>query len=105
MKPARSIQTRIVAGKLLAAFGASFLVFSFALAVLEPPFQSLGDLLGELDPDLVPVLDAPPGDGMAGQFWEHALVPILVRPDWLVPTMLGLICVGLAAQLTWSKPK
>ncbi len=90
---------------MLAALGAFFLVLAFALAVLEPPFQSLGDLLAVLDPTLVAVLNAPPGPGMAGLVWERVVIPVLLRPDWLVPTMLGLICVGLAAQLTWSKPK
>lgn len=94
----------MIVGKCLAAMGAFLLVVSFALAVLEPPFQSLGEFVVALDQTQLIWLNTPPAGGVARMLWEAVAVPLLVRPDWLVPTMLGVVCVGLAAQLTWGKP-
>lgn len=100
-----SLPSRIIVGKILAAVGAFFLVVSFALAVLQPPFQSLGEFVVAFDQTQLNWLNTPPAGGGARMLWDAIAVPLLIRPDWLIPTMLGLVCVGLAAQLTWGKPK
>ena len=105
MKPASPILLRTYLGKIMAACGAFFLVVSFALAVLQPPFQSLASLIITLDPAALPVIDATPTGRLARYLWEQVVIPVLIRPDWMLPTMLGLVCVGIAAQLTWNKPK
>ena len=39
-------------------------------------------------------------------FWEAVLVPLLVRPVWMIPVSLGLICVGAAVTaLSQASPR
>jgi len=73
--------------------------------VLQPPFQSLGEFVVAFDQTQLNWLNTPPAGGGARMLWDAIAVPLLIRPDWLIPTMLGLVCVVLAAQLTWGKPK
>ena len=103
MKSTPSLQPRVLVGKTMAALGAFCLVLSFALASLMPPDQSLAELLVQVQPGWTDFINAPELSGAAGWLWQHIAVPVLTRPDWLLPTMLGVICVGIAAQITWGQ--
>ncbi len=103
MKSTNSLQPRIIVGKATAATGAFFLVLSFAMALLLPPFQTLGELLVLLKPELMSWIDQPPVRGLGGMFWKTIELPLLLRPDWLLPSMIGVVLVGIAAQLTFGR--
>ena len=97
------MEGRAVAAKIMAAFGALFLVGSFAMATLLRPLMSLGQLIMSIDQPLLMSLDQAPRTGVSLWLWGHIAVPLLLRPAWMLPTMLGVVLVGLAAQLAWGK--
>jgi hypothetical protein len=84
--------------KIFSVAAAIFLVGAFALATLGAPDQTLGELLGELDRTLVGTLRSVMQQIGLGWVWVHAMLPLLVRPSWLVPAGLGLVCIGGAAS-------
>jgi hypothetical protein len=83
--------------KVLAIAAAILLVGAFALATLGPVNMTLGQLLVGADIDIVRFLH----DGIRAAhvpwLWDHVVLPMLVRPAWLLPAALGLVCVGVAA--------
>ena len=87
----------------MAALGAMFLVAGFALASLFDPLMTLAQLVVKVDQPLLMRLDQTQRSGAALWLWLHVAVPVLLRPDWLLPTMLGVVCIGFAAQLAWGK--
>ncbi len=72
---------------------ACLLVAAFALAVL-PEWGSLREALQAIDADLPVRLQVSVAHVFGQGFWHWAAEPLLVRPSWLVPAALGLICVG-----------
>jgi len=101
----RRTAQRTVAAKILAAVGAAFLVAGFALASLFPPFTSLSQLLMMLDDKWLLAVDHIERTGVSLFLWTNIVVPLLMRPGWLVPTMLGLVFVGGAVSFAWSDRK
>jgi hypothetical protein len=87
----------------MAALGAASLVVSFALAIILRPLMSLGQLIMSIDQPFLMALDAAPRSGANLWLWGHIAVPLLVRPAWMLPTMLGIILIGGAAQLAWGR--
>ena len=103
MKSAPSLRPRSLLVKTSAALGAFFLVLSFALAALMSPFQTLAELLLIWKPEALAWFNRPVSAGAGAWFWNNVAVPVLLRPDWMLPTMIGLIFVGVAAQMTWGR--
>ena len=87
----------------MAALGAVFLVASFALASLLQPFTSLAQLAMMIDDKWMMALDHAERSGVARWMWVNVEVPLLLRPCWLLPTMVGLICVGVAVSFVMSE--
>lgn len=80
--------------RVFAVLAAILLVGSVALVALMPADSSLGQALRDLTgtaPDRALGLFS---TGLPRTLWEAVIVPVLVRPVWLVPVSLGLICVG-----------
>jgi hypothetical protein len=95
----------LVLAKVVAGFGALSLVAAFAMAMLLRPFMSLGQLIMSIDQPFLTALDQTPRTGGALWIWSHLAVPVLLRPAWMMPTMLGIVLVGLAAQLAWGRKR
>ena len=80
--------------RMFAVVAAVLLVGSIALASLLPADMNLRQAINALDGMATEraqhLMVAVLGRG----FWEAVLVPLLVRPVWMVPVCLGLICVG-----------
>jgi hypothetical protein len=91
-----------VAAKVMAALGAVFLVAGFALASLLQPFTSLAQLAAMLDDKWMLALDHAERSGVARWLWVNVEVPVLLRPCWLLPITIGLICVGFAVSFALS---
>lgn len=89
----------MIAQRILAVAAAVFLVASIALGTLTPPGMPLGQALFLVDHSALKVaqdgVDAFPGHWA----WTYCLVPLLVRPLWILPTTLGIICAGLSMTL------
>jgi hypothetical protein len=90
----------VIAQRILAVLSALMLIGAFALATLGPPGVPLGHVLFTLD---TPVMDwlqqhAP------GWMWQNLVVPVLLRPAWLLPATLGILLAGAAVTLA-SRPQ
>ncbi len=94
---------REFAAKLFASVGALCLVASFAMASLLRPFATLAELMVLLDHRALVVWDKAGHSALATWLWMHIAVPLLGRPAWLVPTGLGLVCVGAATSFAWGR--
>ncbi len=79
------------------------LVGAVALAMLGPPEVPLGQALLMLDHDLMDGMHTFIGTHLAAWLWDYGLMPLLVRPAWLVPAGLGLVCGGLSLSLSTRK--
>jgi len=88
-KPDIPLVTRI-----FTVLAAIFLVGAIALATMLPPDMSLNEALHAIDAASADSIQ----HGMVGtvgkSFWDWAFVPLLMRPVWLLPLCLGLICIG-----------
>jgi hypothetical protein len=82
---------------------ACLLVAAFALAVLPQWDLSLHEALVAIDADFPARLQSSATRTFGQAFWHWAAEPLLVRPSWLVPASLGLICVG-AAVTAYTPP-
>ena len=93
----------MIASRILAVLAALLMVGAVALAMLGPPSVPLGQLLFMIDHDLMDALHAAISTHLGGWIWERLMVPVLVRPAWLVPAALGLVCGGVAVSLSGRK--
>jgi hypothetical protein len=89
--------------RILAVLAAALLVGAAALAALGPSEWSLGKVLLLLDHDATDAAHAFVGRHFAEWIWADLAMPLLVRPAWLVPATLGLICAGAAASFSGRK--
>jgi hypothetical protein len=85
--------------RILTVLAAGLLVGAVALAILAPPSLPLGQLLLMLDNDATDAAHAFVGRHLSEWIWSDVAMPLLLRPAWLVPATLGLICAGAATSL------
>jgi hypothetical protein len=90
--------------RILAVIAAILLVGSVALATLGPPDWPLGQVLLMLDHDLTEALRSGVEQHLSSWIWSDLVVPLLIRPAWLIPAALGLICAGAAFSAAGRKP-
>ena len=79
------------------------LVGAVALAMLGPPSVPLGQMLFMIDHDLMDVLHSGIEQHLSSWLWQNLVMPVMIRPAWLVPAALGLICAGLSLSLSTRK--
>lgn len=89
--------------RIFAVLSALLLVAAVALATLGPSAVPLGGLLGMVDQDLMETLRTGIDRNLPGWIWSDLVVPLLVRPAWLIPASLGLITTGIALSLPRRK--
>ena len=89
--------------RILAVLAAMLLVGAVALAMLGPPAVPLGQMLFLVDHDLMDVVHSFIGTHLAGWLWDYLIVPLMLRPAWLVPAALGLIFGGMSLSLSTRK--
>ena len=89
----------MIAQRILAVLSAALLVGAVAVALLGPPGMPLGQALLAVDHRTLDALQSGVAHIFAPWLWTEVILPILVRPAWLPPTALGLICAGLALTL------
>lgn len=94
----------MIAQRILAVLSAILLVGAVALATLGPPSVPLGQVLFMIDHDLMESLHRLIGGGIAGWAWSDVIVPLMLRPAWLIPASAGILCGGAALSLTGRKP-
>ncbi len=80
--------------RVFAVAAAVLLVGSVALASILPPDMSLRQAIAAMDAGAVTHLQGLVTGVLGRGFWDLMCTPLLVRPVWLVPVCLGLVCVG-----------
>lgn len=93
----------MIAQRVLAVISAILLVAAVAIATFGPESISLGQALYLLDHDVLAKLPNWATHLLGKWVWVSVIQPLLVRPAWLVPASVGLICVGLAVSLSNRK--
>ncbi len=89
----------MIARRILAILAAALLVGAVAVALLAPPGMPLGQALLALDHRVLGKLQSDVERFLTPWLWTEVILPVLVRPAWLPPTALGLICAGLSLTL------
>ncbi len=87
----------MIVSRIFTVFAAVLLVTAFALMVLPPDGLTLVQGLAELGQDTPQTLQHGVVHTLGATAWLKLFVPLLVRPVWLVPLSLGVLCVGVAA--------
>lgn len=85
--------------RILAVLAAALLVGTVAMATLAPADMLLGQALLAIDRNTVGGLQSWIESVSAHWMWTDVVLPVLVRPVWLLPASLGLICAGLSLTL------
>ena len=93
----------MIAQRILAVLAAMLLVGAVALAMLGPPEVPLGQVLFMVDHDLMNAVHSFIEQHLAGWLWDYLVVPLMLRPAWLVPAALGLILGGMSLSLSTRK--
>ena len=94
----------MIAQRIFAILAAALLVGAVAVAMLGPPEVPLGQMVFMIDHDLMNALRSGIERHLASWIWGYLVAPLMVRPAWLVPAALGLICAGMAVTLSNRKP-
>ncbi len=87
----------------MAVISAILLVAAVAVATFGPESISLGQALYLLDHDVLDQLPDWSTRTLGNWAWSAVIQPLLVRPAWLVPASLGIVCVGLSFSLSNRK--
>ena len=93
-----------MAGRVFAILAAVLFVGAFALATLMDPDLSLGAALFSLGDHTLQAVHDGISTHLPGWVWSSVAVPLLLRPVWLIPAGLGLVCTGAALTLTTRPP-
>jgi hypothetical protein len=94
----------VIAQRILAVLAAALLVGAVAVAMLGPPDMPLGQMVFMIDHDLMNAMRSGIEKHLASWIWGYLIAPLMVRPAWLVPAAVGLVCAGMAATLSNRKP-
>ncbi len=89
----------MIASRIFATLAALFLVSAVAIAALTPFGMTLGQGLMLMDGTWLSWIQkqSPPWG------WTWLELPFLLRPLWLIPAGVGLICAGAAASLNFGR--
>lgn len=90
----------MITQRILAVLAASLLVGAIAVAAIGPPSMPLGAALYMLNHDLMQGLQGGVEAHLNHWLWDDVFLPFLVRPAWLLPACIGLICAGLSLTLS-----
>lgn len=85
--------------RLLWVLAAICLVASFTLALLLPPSLPLAELIARMDHGALVRLQEFVRAHFSDWAWTGLVLPLLTRPDWLVPLALGIVLAGMAVSL------
>ncbi len=90
----------MIAQRVLAVLAAIFLVGAVAVATLGAPDIPLGLALSMIDQDFLAAVEEGLRAHVSQWMWDELVLPLLVRPAWLLPAAVGLVCAGVSLTLT-----
>jgi len=85
--------------RVFAVLAAMFLVVAAGLALLTSPDLRLADGVWQLDHRALDWMQS----RSASWLWAYVELPILMRPVWLIPVGIGMICAGIAGSSNMTK--
>ena len=85
--------------RLLTVLAATALIAAFALATMLPPLTSVADLVGMLDNRTLVALPGVIRAHVPDWAWRWAVLPVLLRPVWLLPAAVGVVLGGVVITL------
>lgn len=85
--------------RVLWVLAAMSFVASFALALMLPPMLPLAGLIARLDHGALVKLQNFVTGTFSDWVWTVLVMPLLTRPDWLVPLALGVVFAGMALSV------
>ena len=85
-----------IAERVLAVLAAVCLVAAFALANLMPIALPLSALMSMIDHPALLALQDFVRDHISQWVWRAVFLPVLMRPCWLLPLVLGVVLGGAA---------
>jgi hypothetical protein len=88
----------VITFRIFTVLAAALLVGSVALGTLAPADMTLQEALTIVAPDTLAFVQHAMTGRIGAFLWLHLASPLLLRPLWLVPTSLGLVCIGVAAS-------
>lgn len=89
--------------RVLAVLSAASLVGAFALATVLTPYESLAELLADWDHPWLVWLNDFSVRHLPDWLWHDVMIPVLMRPAWLLPTAFGLLLLGGAVTANSRK--
>ena len=93
----------MIVQRILAVLAAVLLVGAIALAMLGPAGMPLGAALFMVNHDLMAAFQGSVEAHFDHWMWADVILPVLMRPAWLVPASIGLICAGVSLTLSNSQ--
>lgn len=86
------------ATRIFAVLAALLFVAAFAVALVWTPQTSLAEALAAAQQGLPTALRQLVLQHLPPWVWNWLLLPLLLRPAWLLPAGLGLVAAGVAAS-------
>jgi hypothetical protein len=93
----------VIAQRTLAILSAILLVGAVALGTLGSGGMLLGRALYAFDRGLPEQMHGWLDRNLGAWAWSDVVLPMLIRPAWLLPASLGIICAGLSLSLSNRK--
>ena len=90
--------------RVFTVLAAVFLVGAVALATMLPPDMTLHEAMHAIDAVKADDLQHKLASTLGKTIWDWVIAPLLLRPVWMVPLSLGLICVGGALTASFHAP-
>ncbi|WP_048862749.1 hypothetical protein [Acidisphaera rubrifaciens] len=87
-----------------AVIAAVCLVGGIAIAMLLPVDAPLAQLIYAIDGDALDWVESGLRHALPAWAWTWIIMPLLIRPDWLLPISAGIVAAGLSVSLT-RRPK
>ncbi len=94
----------VVVRRIFAVIAAFAFVGAVAIAALAPPGIPLGHLLFSIDRRLLDGVQAAQ-HALPAWAWDWAILPVLVRPAWLLPVVVGVVATGLSVSWGSKRPE
>ena len=83
-----------------AVIAAVCLVGGIAIAMLLPVDAPLAQLIYAVDGDALDWVESGLRHALPAWVWTWIIMPLLIRPDWLLPISAGIVSAGLSVSLT-----
>ena len=90
--------------RVFTVLAAVFLVGAVALATMLPPDMTLHEAMHAIDAIRADDFQHTLATTLGKTVWDWVIAPLLLRPVWMMPLSLGLICVGGALTASFHAP-